>query len=42
VFYDIVRVASYPPYGEGNQRMPREGFISLFDDALPLSVAADD
>jgi N6-adenosine-specific RNA methylase IME4 len=30
VFYDIVRKASYPPYGEGNQRTLRSGFTSLF------------
>jgi len=30
-FYDIVRAASYPPYGEGNQREPRPDFTSLFE-----------
>jgi N6-adenosine-specific RNA methylase IME4 len=29
-FYDIVRAASYPPYGEGNQRKARDDFTSLF------------
>lgn len=29
-FYDIVRAASYPPYGEGNQRTPRPDFTNLF------------
>ena len=29
-FYDIVRAASYPPYGEGNQREPRPDFANLF------------
>jgi N6-adenosine-specific RNA methylase IME4 len=29
-FYDIVRAASYPPYGEGNQRQPRPDFVNLF------------
>ena len=30
VFYDIVRAASYPPYGEGNQRIARPDFTNLF------------
>lgn len=29
-FYDIVRAASYPPYGEANQRKPRADFTNLF------------
>ena len=29
-FYDLVRAASYPPYGEANQREPRPDFINLF------------
>jgi len=29
-FYEIVRAASYPPYGEGNQREARPDFASLF------------
>ena len=32
-FYDIVRAASYPPYGEGNQRTPRPDFANLFVEA---------
>jgi N6-adenosine-specific RNA methylase IME4 len=31
IFYDIVRAASYPPYGEGNQRRPRPDFANLFE-----------
>jgi N6-adenosine-specific RNA methylase IME4 len=30
VFYNLVVAASYPPYGEGFQRKPRQGFINLF------------
>jgi N6-adenosine-specific RNA methylase IME4 len=33
-FYDIVRAASYPPYGEGNQREPRADFANLFEEAM--------
>jgi N6-adenosine-specific RNA methylase IME4 len=29
-FYEIVRVASYPPYGEGNQRTARPDFTNLY------------
>jgi N6-adenosine-specific RNA methylase IME4 len=29
-FYDIVRAASYPPYGEGNQRAARADFANLY------------
>jgi N6-adenosine-specific RNA methylase IME4 len=29
-FYEIVRAASYPPYGEGNQREARSDFMNLF------------
>jgi N6-adenosine-specific RNA methylase IME4 len=29
-FYEIVRAASYPPYGEANQREPRPDFKNLF------------
>jgi N6-adenosine-specific RNA methylase IME4 len=29
-FYEIVRAASYPPYGEGNQRRARTDFTNLF------------
>jgi N6-adenosine-specific RNA methylase IME4 len=38
-FYDIVRVASYPPYGEGNQRVPRQGFFDLFEPANRAAAA---
>ena len=33
VFYDIVRAASYPPYGEVFQRASREAFRDLFGGA---------
>jgi ParB/RepB/Spo0J family partition protein len=29
--YDIVKRASYPPYGEAFQRKAREGFVNLFE-----------
>jgi N6-adenosine-specific RNA methylase IME4 len=32
-FYEIVRAASYPPYGEGNQRQARPDFVNLFAEA---------
>jgi N6-adenosine-specific RNA methylase IME4 len=38
-FYEIVRCASYPPYGEGNQRTPRPDFVNLF---RPTEAVADD
>jgi N6-adenosine-specific RNA methylase IME4 len=31
-FYEIVRAASYPPYGEANQREPRPDFVDLFEE----------
>ena len=31
IFYDIVRRASYPPYGEAFQRQEREGFRNLYE-----------
>jgi N6-adenosine-specific RNA methylase IME4 len=31
-FYDIVRKASYPPYGEGNQIKKRSDFVNLFEE----------
>lgn len=37
-FYQIVEAASYPPYGEGNQRKPRPGFTNLF---CPVTPATD-
>jgi N6-adenosine-specific RNA methylase IME4 len=30
-FYEIVRAASYPPYGEANQREGRPDFVNLFE-----------
>jgi N6-adenosine-specific RNA methylase IME4 len=41
-FYEIVRAASYPPYGEANQREPRPDFTNLFEvrDA-PSEAAAE-
>jgi len=36
-FYEIVRAASYPPYGEANQREPRPDFANLF---VPAEAAA--
>jgi N6-adenosine-specific RNA methylase IME4 len=30
-FYEIVRAASYPPYGEANQRKTRPDFTNLFE-----------
>jgi N6-adenosine-specific RNA methylase IME4 len=38
-FYDIVRAASYPPYGEGNQRNPRSDFTNLY---CPVSEATEE
>lgn len=32
-FYEIVRAASYPPFGEANQREPRDDFVNLFQVA---------
>jgi N6-adenosine-specific RNA methylase IME4 len=32
VFYDLVRRASYPSYGEGFQRQERDGFSNLFGE----------
>ena len=37
-FYEIVRAASYPPYGEANQREARPDFTNLFK---PVSEAAE-
>jgi N6-adenosine-specific RNA methylase IME4 len=34
-FYEIVRAASYPPYGEANQRRPRADFANLFAEVNP-------
>ena len=38
-FYEIVRGASYPPYGEGNQREPRPDFTNLFTTLEPAEAA---
>lgn len=38
-FYEIVRAASYPPYGEGNQRAPRPDFTNLY---CPVTEAPDE
>ena len=37
--YNIIRAASYPPYGEGNQRTPRPDFTNLF---CPVTDAPED
>lgn len=41
VFYDMVRAASYPPYGEGNQREPRPDFVNLFASESVDAEAAE-
>jgi N6-adenosine-specific RNA methylase IME4 len=43
-FYEIVRAASYPPYGEAFQRTARPDFVNLFEtrDEAPPYDAADD
>ncbi len=38
-FYEIVRLASYPPYGEGNRRRFRSDFTDLFMEGEPLKAA---
>jgi N6-adenosine-specific RNA methylase IME4 len=38
-FYDIVRAASFPPYGEANQREPREDFVNLFEEREQQAAA---
>lgn len=41
-FYDLVRAASYPPYGEAFQRQARPGFTNLYAPiAAPLMEAAE-
>jgi N6-adenosine-specific RNA methylase IME4 len=40
-FYEIVRAASYPPYGEGNQREPRPDFTNLFESIDATATAAE-
>jgi N6-adenosine-specific RNA methylase IME4 len=39
-FYEIVREASYPPYGEAFQRKARLDFINLFVDAPATPLPA--
>ncbi len=39
-FYDIVREASYPPFGEAFQRGQRDGFGNLFSDGQMLGDPA--
>jgi N6-adenosine-specific RNA methylase IME4 len=40
-FYEIVKAASYPPFGEVGQRTPRDGFVNLFiESALATKAAA--
>ena len=38
-FYDLVRAASYPPYGEANQREARPDFSNLFCEQPVAEVA---
>jgi N6-adenosine-specific RNA methylase IME4 len=40
-FYEIVRAASYPPYGEGNQREARADFTDLFEAIDVTATAAE-
>jgi len=41
-FYDLVRAASYGPYGEAFQRLPRPDFVNLYESvAAPLLEAAE-
>ena len=43
-FYEIVRAASYPPYGEAFQRKPRDGFVNLYvpaGEANPVDDGLD-
>jgi N6-adenosine-specific RNA methylase IME4 len=40
-FYEIVRAASYPPYGEGNQRTARPDFTNLFGETADEQTAAE-
>jgi N6-adenosine-specific RNA methylase IME4 len=39
-FYEIVRAASYPPYGEAFQRTARPDFVNLYEQR-PASEAAE-
>jgi N6-adenosine-specific RNA methylase IME4 len=38
-FYDIVRAASYPPYGEAFQRQARPGFVNLYEQITEARAA---
>jgi N6-adenosine-specific RNA methylase IME4 len=40
-FYEIVRAASYPPYGEAFQRTARPDFVNLFATQAPTTEAAE-
>jgi N6-adenosine-specific RNA methylase IME4 len=40
-FYEIVRAASYPPYGEAFQRKDRPDFVNLFREGRPAAEAAE-
>jgi hypothetical protein len=40
-FYEIVRAASYPPYGEAFQRKDRSDFVNLFREGRPAAEAAE-
>ena len=37
-FYEIVRAASYPPYGEAFQRTARPDFVTLFEDKAAATI----
>jgi N6-adenosine-specific RNA methylase IME4 len=37
-FYDLVRAASFPTYGEAFQRTPRPGFVSLYGNRKATQV----
>jgi N6-adenosine-specific RNA methylase IME4 len=39
-FYEIVRAASYGPYGEVFGRKPRDGFINLYQEAAKAVTKA--
>jgi N6-adenosine-specific RNA methylase IME4 len=38
-FYEIVRAASYPPYGEAFQRKARPEFVNLFEQQVAREAA---
>ncbi|WP_245517467.1 MT-A70 family methyltransferase [Methylorubrum sp. Q1] len=40
-FYDLVRAASFPPYGEGFQRQARPDFTNLYIESPSMAVAAE-